>query len=127
MLHHSVDLLGSDQNMHEQYQSLRKERLTYLDANILASTDLEQLMPLETDDEHIHEYTVQAQLADVLSVVVGFNAGSHVFSIALRPPAEKVEDCCCERPRSSAAQFHHSYLRSTHSNAAFHQPRLVIA
>ena len=44
--------------VHAQYQNLRKERLSYLDANILASLDLEQLMPLEVDDEWISEDAV---------------------------------------------------------------------
>lgn len=97
--------------VHAQYQNLRKERLTYLDANILASIDLEQLFPLEVDDEYIYEQTLLPQPDGVLSVVSGFNAASRVFWKALLSPSEKIEDCYCERSRSSAAQFHHLKAR----------------
>ena len=93
--------------VHAQYQNLRKERLTYLDANILASLDLERLLPLEVDDELIYEHTVLAQPAGVLSLVSGFNANSRVFWTALQSPSEKLEDCYCSRSRSSIAHFHH--------------------
>jgi hypothetical protein len=93
--------------VHAQYQNLRKERLTYLDANILATLDLEQLMPLEVDDEYIHEHTVLPQPSGVLSVVVGFNTASRVFWTALQSPTDKAEDCYCERTRSSVAQYQH--------------------
>jgi hypothetical protein len=93
--------------VHAQYQNLRKERLTYIDAHILATVDLEQLMPLEVDDEYIHEDTVIAQPAGVLSVVVGFNTASRVFWTALQSPTEESDDCYCERVRSPVAQYHH--------------------
>lgn len=93
--------------VHAQYQSLRKERLTYLDANILASLDLGQLMPLEIDDEWISEDAVMPQPAGVLSVLVGFNTASRVFWTALQSPTDKSEDCSCERTRSPVAQYRH--------------------
>lgn len=96
--------------VHAQYQNLRKERLTYLDANILASLDLEQLMPLEVDDEWISEDAVMPQPAGVISVLVGFNTASRVFWTALQSPTNKAEDCYCERTRSPVAQY--QYLKS---------------
>lgn len=93
--------------VHAQYQNLRKERLTYLDANILAYLNLEQLMPLEVDDEYIDEHKVLAQPEGVISVVVGFNTASRVFWTALQSPTAEPGDCYCEKSRSSLAQYHH--------------------
>lgn len=97
--------------VHAQYQNLRKERLTYLDPNILATLDLEQLMPLEVDDEYIHEDTVVPQPAGVISVVVGFNTASRVFWTALQSPTDHGDNCYCERARSPVAQYHHLQSR----------------
>jgi hypothetical protein len=97
--------------VHGQYQNLRKERLTYLDANILAYLDLEQLMPLEVDDEYIDDHKVLAQPAGAISVVVGFNTASRVFWTALQSPTSEPGDCYCERSRSSLAQYHHLQSR----------------
>lgn len=92
--------------VHCQYQNLRKERLTFLDAGILASIDLEQLMPLEVDDEHISEHAVLEQPDGVLSVVAGFNVASRVFWTALQSPGQSAEDCYCKRSRSPIVQYH---------------------
>lgn len=97
--------------VHAQYQNLRKERLTYLDANILASLDLAQLMPLEIDDEYIHEHTVLSQPAGVLSMVASFNTASRLFWTALMSPTDKADECYCERARSSVAQYQHLQSR----------------
>ncbi|RDW68307.1 hypothetical protein BP5796_08964 [Coleophoma crateriformis] len=98
--------------VHSQLQNLRKERLTFLDAPILNNIKLEELMPLEVDDELIHEDVVLPQPASELSLTTGFNIHSRIFWAALTNiPAQDspvlAEPCDCQRSRNPVLQYEH--------------------
>ncbi|KAH9209409.1 beta-glucosidase [Leptodontidium sp. 2 PMI_412] len=101
--------------VHSQLQNLRKERLTYLDGTILSTIDLEDLMPVEVDDEMIHEDFVQPQPEKHLSLVTGFNVASRIFWASLIPlstqgsAGAKDQYCNCVRSRKPDIQL--AYLQ----------------
>ncbi|KAI9728892.1 MAG: hypothetical protein M1834_007150 [Cirrosporium novae-zelandiae] len=65
--------------VHAQLQNLRKEKLNFLDATILQTIKLHELMPIEVDDEYIHEGRILPQPETQLSLTIGFNINSRVF------------------------------------------------
>jgi hypothetical protein len=52
----------------------------------LSTINLEELMPLEVDDEMIFEHNVLPQPEDQISLTTGFNIHSRVFWAALKSP-----------------------------------------
>jgi hypothetical protein len=100
-------------NRHSQLQNLRKERLTFLDPAILNSIALQDLMPLEVDDEMIFEDGVVAQPTTRPCLCTGFIVHSRIFWAALtdRKPrgstSGKDELCHCVRSREPVAQVAH--------------------
>jgi hypothetical protein len=66
---------------HGQLQNLRKERLTFLDSTILRNINLEDLIPMEVDDEHIFEDKIVPQQG--VPLTSGFNIHSRVFWCSL--------------------------------------------
>jgi hypothetical protein len=65
-------------------QSLRKERLNYLDKEILHTLDLEHLLPLDVDDEYIDEDTVLQPSNPGACLTSGFITHSQVFWAAIQ-------------------------------------------
>lgn len=100
---------------HSQLQNLRKERLTYLDGTILSTINLEDLMPVEVDDEMIHEDFVQPQPEKNLSLVTGFNVASRIFWASLiplsTPSSAGTKDQCCNCVRSRKPDIQLAYLQ----------------
>ena len=62
-------------------QNLRKERLTFLDATILRNINLEDLIPVDIDDEQIFENEIGP--AQSFPLTTGFNIHSRVFWASL--------------------------------------------
>ncbi|PVH81573.1 hypothetical protein DL98DRAFT_170393 [Cadophora sp. DSE1049] len=99
--------------IHSQLQNLRKERLTYLDETTMSTINLQELMPIEVDDEMIHEDFVQPQPEQYLSLTTGFNVASRIFWASLLPldspgsPGAKEQYCNCVRSKKPNLQFTH--------------------
>ena len=100
-------------NRHSQLQNLRKERLSYLDEIILSTLNLEELMPLEVDDEMILENSILPQPEQKVSLTTAFNIHSRLFWAALRSThpghfsdAER-QSCSCIRASDPLSQLTH--------------------
>lgn len=65
-------------------QYLRRERLSYLDPELLETLQLRDLLPLNMDDELIFEHSVAPQTTSDAHVASGFVFNSRVFWAALR-------------------------------------------
>lgn len=99
--------------VHGQVQSLRKERLTFLDPTLLESIDLESLMPLEIDDEAIFEDRIVSGLSSQPNLTTGFNLTSLVFWAAIESrqsypivdPGQRM--CKCAHPSDRHRQVAH--------------------
>ena len=76
-------------HVHSELQNLRKEKLSYLDAHLLASLNLEELLPLDLDDEQIEEYRVLPRPGDGPGLTTAFIIHSRVFWAAMRPVKEE--------------------------------------
>jgi hypothetical protein len=82
----------------------------------MSTLNLEELMPLEIDDELILETTVLQQPTQEISITVGFNVHSRVFWTALtsphprHSPNSKRQHCNCVRAGDPNLQLAH--LRS---------------
>ncbi|KAL3426769.1 quinate utilization pathway activator [Phlyctema vagabunda] len=106
--------------VHSQLQNLRKERLTFLDPPILNHLNLEDLMPLEVDDEFISSRLVLPQPVTTLSLTTGFNIASRIFWAALTSvaprdsPAMNHQHCDCVRSRNPVLQYTHLQGRLHH-------------
>lgn len=82
--------------------SLRKEKLTFIDATILKAINLHELMPIEVDDELILEDRILYQPQGEVSLATAFNLHSLTFWAAITStstsrndrPASK-EHCAC--------------------------------
>jgi hypothetical protein len=80
---------------------------------ILSTLNLEELMPLEVDDEMILENTILSQPAHELSLTTGFNVHSRVFWAALTSthPRHSTNPerqyCNCVRTAEPALQLAH--------------------
>ncbi|KAL2063233.1 hypothetical protein VTL71DRAFT_5038 [Oculimacula yallundae] len=99
--------------VHSELQNLRKEKLAYLDGTILSTINLQDLMPIEVDDEMIQENSVQSQPEEYLSLTTGFNVASRIFwasLLPLHPPGPfgtKEQYCNCVRSSEATKQFTH--------------------
>ncbi|CAK7230184.1 hypothetical protein SBRCBS47491_007499 [Sporothrix bragantina] len=98
--------------VHSELQNLRKERLSFLDASMLASLNLEELLPLDVDDEQIEEDRVLPKPGDGPCLTTAFIIHSRVFWAALRPINEQQQPpqeppCICRPWRNRAAQITH--------------------
>lgn len=99
--------------VHGQVQSLRKERLTFLDPTLVQSLDLESLMPLEIDDEAIFEDRIVSGLSSQPNLTTGFNLTSLVFWAAIEsrksyPVVDPVQRMCkCAHPTDRHRQVAH--------------------
>ncbi|KKY27971.1 putative quinate utilization pathway activator [Phaeomoniella chlamydospora] len=94
--------------VHEQLQNLRKERLMYFDEALLNSVDLEELLPLEVDDEFIFEDRV-LNPSQTTCLTTGFIIHSRVFWTALKSPKS--------RDVSTPMEQYCQCVRSTHPDA----------
>jgi hypothetical protein len=69
--------------VHGQVQSLRRERLTFLDPTLVETIDLESLIPIDVDDEAIFEDRVVVGLSSRPNLTTAFNLTSTVFWAAI--------------------------------------------
>ncbi|KAK5116571.1 hypothetical protein LTR85_009196 [Meristemomyces frigidus] len=97
--------------VHSHVQNLRKERLTFLDPEILDSIDLEALMPLDVDDEGISEHAVVSQSSPDACLTSGFIIHSRIFWKALQG-----------KPRGGDDSIHHC-SHSQHRDQQFDNVR----
>jgi hypothetical protein len=104
----------TEPDRHSQLQNLRNERLTFLDATLLSTMNLEDLVPLEVDDEMILENGIISQPKIGLSLTTGFNIHSRIFWAALIPllPRESaaVKKLPCSCVRSADPMLQLAYL-----------------
>ncbi|CAK7206712.1 hypothetical protein SEUCBS139899_009517 [Sporothrix eucalyptigena] len=102
-------------HVHSELQNLRKEKLSFLDAQLLASINLEELLPLDVDDEQIEEDKVLPSTREGPCLTTAFIIHSRVFWASLRPVNEQQQapveaPCICRPWRNRAA--HITHLRS---------------
>jgi hypothetical protein len=69
--------------VHGQVQSLRRDRLTFLDPSLIETIDLESLMPIDVDDEAIFEDHMVSGLSSRPNLTTAFNLTSLVFWAAI--------------------------------------------
>lgn len=69
--------------VHGQVQSLRRDRLTFLDPSLIGTIDLESLMPVDVDDEAIFEDHIVPGLSSRPNLTTAFNLTSLVFWAAI--------------------------------------------
>lgn len=69
--------------VHGQVQSLRRDRLTFLDPTLVESIDLESLMPVDVDDEAVFEDRIVPALSSQPNLTTAFNLSSLVFWAAI--------------------------------------------
>lgn len=94
--------------IHAQVQNLRKERLTYLDHTDLESIDLESLMPMDVEDEHIFSDQVMTAPKTLPTLTTAFVIHSRIFWYALESSHDSgTPECLCCRSRSPTAQKAH--------------------
>lgn len=65
--------------VHGQVQSLRRERLTFLDPTLVETIDLESLIPIDVDDEAIFEDRIVPGLSSRPNLTTAYNLTSAVF------------------------------------------------
>ncbi|ORY58867.1 uncharacterized protein BCR38DRAFT_70978 [Pseudomassariella vexata] len=103
--------------VHSQLQNLRREKLNFLDPIWLSSTNIEELLPLEVDDEMIHEDSVLAPEPGTTCLTSGFIIHSKVFRAALVPALQAHrsgdigESCQCRRAQDVSANIAHLTAR----------------
>ena len=106
-------------------QNLRKERLAYLDEIILSTLNLEELMPLEVDDEMILESSVLPQPGQEISLTTGFNVHSRLFWAALKSthPGKfsdaEIKACSCIRASDP-------FLKLSHLQGRLHELKYIL-
>jgi len=69
--------------VHGQVQSLRRERLTFLDPSLVETIDLESLIPIDVDDEAIFEDRIVPSLSSRPNLTTAYNLTSQVFWAAI--------------------------------------------
>ncbi|KAJ9144166.1 Fungal Zn(2)-Cys(6) binuclear cluster domain family protein [Pleurostoma richardsiae] len=104
--------------VHSELQNLRREKLSFLDPISLSSMNLEELLPLEVDDEMIYEDSVLMpdQPGTTTSLTSAFIIHSRVFWAALLPTTKTRAEgdqqqqempCVCRRWRDLSANIAH--------------------
>lgn len=104
---------------HSQVQSLRKERITFLDPVLIQTVDLGALMPLDIDDESIFEDHIAPppNPSPQPNLTTAFNITSLVFLAAIqsRPPCTPSAPICtacrCTHHNNRHAQISHLQSR----------------
>ncbi|KAK5709608.1 hypothetical protein LTR17_019637 [Elasticomyces elasticus] len=99
--------------VHSEVQNLRKERLSFLDPELLSSIDLEALMPKDTDDEAIFEDHIVERSCTEPCLTTGYNIHSQVFWAAVRARGptsanhHSMNECHCIHARDPQGQIEH--------------------
>jgi hypothetical protein len=95
-------------------QSLRKEKLSFLETSILEKLDFGALLPVEVDDEMIFEHNILAQPESLPSVTTGFNIASRIFWAIFKSlvddstSSQTIEKpCACQRSSKLVLQSTH--------------------
>lgn len=96
-------------------QNLRRERLNYLDPEILETLQLRELLPLDLDDEMIFEHSLGPKQDAQACITSGFVLNSRVFWAALRS-ANHAEGSgrgrgACNCSRNDTRSNHEAHLR----------------
>ena len=97
--------------VHSQLQSLRKEKLTFLDCSMMQSIDLDKLLPATQDDEDITESSYGNANPARTSLTLGFIIHSRLFWAALRSATDHKGQCHCIHSRDSSLSLDHVNLR----------------
>lgn len=108
-------LLNFSNCRHSQVQSLRKERLLFIDPVLLQTIDLEALMPMDIEDEAIFEDRIISEPSPQPNLTTGFNITSLVFLAAIqaRRPCSAA-DTICATCMCRCAQHNNRYRQIAH-------------